>query len=168
MAYTILAPHTKLLDMVRPAYHFLCLSFALALWGRFRVLYIVLSVLCVVLDCLWTCPHHIFHYSLVVNGRGNSCVNPILDRDGRGCGRCRTVWFSIFSCRRGRTSRIEFLFFKIIFGFSTSCERCGSACHVSDVQVQGSKFWFWFLSVTVQDEFMGYALCTCMHYITSS
>lgn len=31
---------------------------------------IVYCTQCVVLDSVWTCPHHIFYYSLAVNGRG--------------------------------------------------------------------------------------------------
>lgn len=143
--------------MVRPAYHSLSLVLAL---GRFR--YCILYLVCCTRLCL-DLPAPYLLLFLGCKWTWHSCVNHILDRDGRGCGRCQTVWFSIFSCSRGRTSGINFLFFlkkKSFLGFSTSCERCGSACHVSDVQVQGlgSGFWFWFLSVTVQDEFMGYAL----------
>lgn len=117
--------------MVLPVYTFLSLSLSLF----YCILYLVG---CIRLSLDLSIPY--LPLFLGCEWMWDSCVNHIPDRDGRGCGRCQTVWFSIFSCRRGRTSRIDFFCFVLFcfsFLFSTSCERRRSACHVSDVQVRG-------------------------------
>lgn len=103
--------------MVRP-YH--SLSLLSLLFGRFRYC-IMYLVCCIRLRLSWDLSAPYVPLFLGCESRWDSCVNHIPDRDGRGWGRCQTVWFSIFSCRHGRTSRIDFFF----FFFITSCERCG-------------------------------------------
>ena len=116
--------------MVRP-YH--SLSLLSLLFGRFRYC-IMYLVCCIRLRLSWDLSAPYVPLFLGCESRWDSCVNHIPDRDGRGCGRCQTVWFSIFSCRHGRTSRIDFVFFFFLF---FPVRGVGSACHVSDVWVQG-------------------------------